>query len=81
MEFYSQMALCIVFIIVGFDLLYLIDVYQLEFILFIVILYIVWSDSIYIHFQSTFISTVAIFIRLSKIFINCIVIIFNHADI
>ena len=83
MELYLSVAYCIVFIIVVSGSWYLTCVYQLELVLFVLILYIVLSvDTIYIHFefQSTLTSIIAKFIQLLNMFImiNCIAIGFSE---
>lgn len=59
---------------------YLICVHRLELILFAKNLYIVLSHTNYTHFESMFASIGPAFIRLLHVFIDYIVIRFNHGD-
>ena len=78
MEFYWYITYCFAFCIVA---LYLIDVYLLELISFVAILYMI-VDTIYIYFKSISILMMTISIQLLDIFSNCIVIMmgFNDGD-
>ena len=69
----SHYTLYIVFIIIGFDVLFLIGVYQLKLVLFTVILDMVLSHTIYFIYYCDIYYT-------SNILINCIVIGFNHGE-
>ena len=81
LEFYSLIKYCIEFIIVLSELWYLICVHQLELVLYAVILYTIWFfDLFYVYFQSILSSIIELFIQLFHIFINCIVIGFNHGE-
>ena len=72
MEFYSHICIIffvyVVFIILGIDVLHLIDVYQLELVSFMIILYVILSNTIYTQLQSLLTSIVTSFIRLLNIF-------------